>query len=95
MLAIEVNRVKLKVNKPIYLSLTILEFCKTVMYELYYDYINRKYQGKANLCYINTVSFIVNIKTENIYKDIESDVEKRFDTSKYEIKRLLPIGKKK
>ena len=38
-------------------------------------------------------SFIFHVKTDDIYKDIAKDVEKRFDTSNYEVDRLLPMGK--
>ena len=49
----------------------------------WYDYIKPEYDIKGNLCYMGTDSVIINIKTEDIYKDIANDVEKRFDTSKY------------
>ena len=51
------------------------------MYEFCYDYIKPKYQQNAKICYMDTDSFNINIKTENVYKDIADDVEKRFDTS--------------
>ena len=47
------------------------------------------------LCYMDTDSFIMNIKTEDFYKDIANDVKKRFDTSNYEVNRRLPTGKNK
>ena len=53
------------------------------MYEFWYDYIKPKYRGKTNLCYIDTDSFIVNIQTDDVYKGIANDVEKRFDISNY------------
>ena len=53
-----------------------------------------KYGGKAKLCYMDIDSFIVYIKTDDIYKDIAEDVETRFDISNYELDRLLPKGKK-
>ena len=77
-------------NKPIYLGLSILEISKTLMYEFWYDYIKPKYQYNAKLCYMDTDSFVIHIKTEDIYEDIADDVEKRFDTSNYEINRPLP-----
>ena len=43
---------------------------------------------------MDTDSFIRNIKTKDIYKDIANDIEKRHDTSNYETERSLPIGKK-
>ena len=63
------------------------------MYEFWYDYIKLKYGKKAKLCYMYTDSFIVYIKTDNIYKDIAEDVETRFDSSNYELGRPLPKGK--
>ena len=67
------------------------------MYEFWYDYIKPKYGDKARLCYMDTDSFVMNIKTEDFYKDIASDVERWFDTSNYNKKdnRPLPIGKNK
>ena len=64
------------------------------MYEFWYDYVNPKYGEKAKLCYMDTGSFSVNIKTINIYKDIAKDVETRHDTLNYELDRPLPKGKK-
>ena len=44
---------------------------------------------------MDTNSFIINIKTNEFYKDISNDVENRFDTSNYEVNRPLPTGKNK
>ena len=65
------------------------------MYEFWYDYIKPKYGDKARLCYMDTDSFVIYIKTEDFYKDIAGDVERWFDTSNYDEqdKRPLPIGK--
>ena len=71
-------------NKAVYLSMSILGISKTLMYKLWYDYIKpKKYQDYTKLCYIDTDSFIIYIKTEDFYKDIVNDVEKWFDTSNY------------
>ena len=53
------------------------------------------YDNNIKLCYIDTDSFIMNIKTNNFYKDIANDVENRFDTSNYEVNRPLPMGRNK
>ena len=82
-------------NKPVYLRLSILELSKILMYELSYDYVKPKYGEKAKLCYMDTDSFIVYIKTDDIYKNITEDVETRFDTSNYELDRPLPKGENK
>ena len=58
-------------------------------------YVKPKYGKKANLCYMDIDSFVVHVKTDDIYKDIVEDVEKRFDTSSFELDRPLPKGKNK
>ena len=74
----EMKKIKVKMNKPEYLGLSILEISKRLMYEFWY-------QQNAKLCYMDTDSFIIHIKTEEVYEDIADDVEKRFDTSYYEV----------
>ena len=91
----EMNKTKVKMNKPIYLGLSILDISKILMYEFWYDYMKPKYGNKVKLCYMNTDSFIRSIKTNDFYKDIANDVEKRFDASNYEANRPLPTGKNK
>ena len=92
---IEMNKTKVKMNKPIYLGLSILDISKILMYEFWYNYIKAKYNDKVKLCYMDMDSFIMSIKTNDFYKDIANDVEKRFDTSNYELNRPLPTGKNK
>ena len=76
LLAIEMKKVKVKMNKPVYLGLSILETSKILMYEFRYDYIKPKYQDNAELCHMATGSFVINIKTKNFYEYIGDDVEK-------------------
>ena len=95
LLAIEMKKTEILMNKPVHLGLSILELSKILMYEFWYDYVKPKYGEKAKLCYMDTDSFIVYIKTDDIYKDIAEDVETRFDTSNYELDRPLPKGKNK
>ena len=84
---IEMKEVKVKMNKPIYLGLSIL-----TMHEFWYDFIKSKYESNAKLCYMDTDSFIINVKMEEFYKDISENVIERFDTSNYIHNRPLPIG---
>ena len=86
-----------KMNKPIYLGMSILDINKTLMYEFWYDYIKRKYGDRATLCYLDTSSFVIYIITADVYKDITNDVERWFDTSNFDEndKTALPIGKNK
>ena len=88
---IEMKKTKVKMNKPIYLGLSILEISKILMYEFWYDYMKPKYGNDVKLCYMDTDSFIMNIKTNKFYEDITNDVQNRFDTSNYEVNRPLPM----
>ena len=81
LLAIEMKKTKVKMNKPVYLGMSLLDISKTLMYEFWYDYVKPKYQDNAKLCYMDTDSFIIHIKTEDFYGEIANDVEKWFDTS--------------
>ena len=74
----EMKKSKVKMNKPIYIGLSILEISKILMYQFWYDYMKPKYGNKVKLCYMDTDSFIMNIKTNDFYKDIANDVENRF-----------------
>ena len=78
------KKVKVKMKKLIYLGLLILEISKIIMYEFWYDYVKKKYGDMVKLCYMDTDSLIMNIKTKE-----------RFDTSNYDVDRPLPKGKNK
>ena len=69
LLIIEMNKTKSEMNKPIYLGLSILEISKILMYEFWYNYMRPKYNDNIKLCYMDTDSFVMNIKTEDFYKD--------------------------
>ena len=94
-MAVEMKKTRSKMTKPLYLSMSILDISKILMFEFWYDYINPKYGDKAKLCYIDTDSFIIHIITENSFEDISDDDDKWFDTSNYNENRPLPIDKNK
>ena len=94
-LAIEMKKISVKMNKPIYLGLAILSLSKILMYDYLYNEMKPKYKDRVRLCYMDTDSFIMYIKTEDFYKDIANDVEKKYDTSNYTVERPLPMGKNK
>ena len=68
-------------NKLVYLGLSIIQISKIVMCEFWYDYVKLKYREKTKVCHMDTDSFIVYIKTEEIYSVIAKDNEARFDIS--------------
>ena len=70
LLAIEMKKTQIMMNKPVYLGLSILDLSKTGMYEFQYDYLKPKYGENVKFYYMDTDSFIVHVKTDDIYKDI-------------------------
>ena len=97
LMAIEMKKTRVKMTKPLYLGMSILDISKTVMYGFWYDDIGPKYGDNAKLCYADTDSFVVHIKTEDFFEDISNDIDRWFDTSNSDEnnKRPLPIGKNK
>ena len=91
------KKTKVKMNKSIYLDMSILDISKMLMYESWFDYVKPKYKDKVKLCYMDTDSFVINIFTEEFFEDINNDVERWFDTSTYDKndKRPLPMGMNK
>ena len=97
LLAIEMKKTKVKMNKPVYLGMSILDISKMLMYKFWYDYFKPKYGDRAKLCYTDTDSFIIHIITEDFFEDIAGDVKIWFDTSNYDEndKRPPPVGMNK
>ena len=65
LMAIEMKKIRVKMNKPVYLGMSILDISKTRMYEFWYDCIKPKYKEKAKLGYTDTGTLINHIKTED------------------------------
>ena len=97
LLAMKMKKTEVKKNKPIYLGQVVLDLSKTLMFEFWYDYLKPMYGDKIRLCYTDTDSFILHIKTDDFYKNISGDVDKWFDTSNFNKNdnRSLEIGKNK
>ena len=58
-MAIEMKKIRVKMTKPLYLGMPILDISKILTYAFWYDYINPKYENKSKLCYTDTDSFII------------------------------------
>ena len=95
LLIMEMKKTEVKLNKPIYLGQAVLDISKTLMFEFWYDYLKPMYGDKIRLCYTDTDSFIMHIKTEDFYKDISADIDRWFDTSNFDKNdnKPLKIGK--
>ena len=91
LLAIEMKKTKVKMNKPVYLGMSLIDISKTLTYEFWCKYIKPKYKEKANLCYMDTDSFVINISTEDFFEDINNDIERWFDTSYFDRNDKRPV----
>ena len=83
LVSVHMKKTSLTMNKPVYLGMCILDLSKTLMYDFHYNYIKKKYGDKAKLLFTDTDSFLYEIQTEDVYKDISEDVKDKFDTSNY------------
>ena len=84
LLVMGMKKTKVKIKKPIYLGQAVLDLSKTLMFEFWYDYLKPMHGDKIRLCYTDTDSFIMHIKTDYLSKDISADVDKWFDTSNFD-----------
>ncbi|XP_037806202.1 uncharacterized protein LOC119600179 [Lucilia sericata] len=97
MVVIEMRRAKTVYNKPIYIGFSVLELSKWKMYNFHYDYMKPKYLDNINLNYMDTDSFIYDIRTNDLYDDIRNDITTHFDTSAYPKDNIynIPLVNKK
>ena len=86
------RKTQILMNKPVYLGLSILDRNKTAMHIFVYDYLKPKYDKNAKICCMDTGSFMVHVKSNDIYNNIVENVKTRFDTSNFELDRPLPKG---
>ena len=83
---IMMKKIRVKLDKPVFIGFAVLELSKLLMMEFLYDYFKPRYP-ESKVLYTDTDSFILNIPTEDFYKDLEEDVAKGkdswYDTSDY------------
>ena len=94
LIAVHMKKTEVYFNKPVYVGQAILDLSKTLMFDFYYNYIQKKYKDKAKLLFTDTDSLMYQIYTDDFYKDIITDVLSKFDTSDYppDHKSGIPTG---
>ncbi len=84
LVAVHMEKTTIKLYKPIYLGMSILDLSKTLMYKFHYDYVKPKWEDKATLLFTDTDSLCYEIRMDDAYKDISGDVDEWYDTSNYD-----------
>ena len=90
--AIHMKPLELVYNKPVYVGMCILDISKIKVFDFHYNYIKNKYGEKAKLCMTDTDSLLYEIETKDVYKEINPDINKWFDTSNYTDNTKLQSG---
>ena len=83
LIALHMLNTEIYFNKPVYVGQAILDLSKMLMFNFHYNYIKKKYHNKAELLFTDTDSLMYQIKTDDFYKDINPDVQDKFNTSDY------------
>ena len=90
LLAIEIRKMHIYMDKPIMVGQAILDKSKELMHHFYYNYMIPKYKQNVKLMYMDTDSFVLKIETDDFYEDIKNDLEEWFDTSDFDKNMELP-----
>ncbi|XP_070154034.1 uncharacterized protein [Polyergus mexicanus] len=96
LVAVELRKLEVKFNKPIYVGMCILDISKIRLYEFHYEYMLALYRDKCKIMYTDTDSLIYCVECEDIYENMKRDIDK-FDTSDYAIGNAygMPLANKK
>ena len=98
LIAVKMRKTKVWMNKPVYVGMSILDLSKTLMFSFQYEYVKKKWE-KVEVLYSDTDSLVLNIETDDFFKDISGDVKEWFDTNDFPkdhpaVLEGLPIVKK-
>ena len=80
--AVEVHKSRLVLNRPVYVGMSILDLSKTLMYDFYYGQLKNQYGDRCQLLYTDTDSLLLEIDTEDVYRDMVAHAG-LYDTSDY------------
>ena len=89
LIAIEMRKRRIYMDKPIIMGQAILDKSKDLMYHFYYDYLKPKYKENIKLMYMDTDNFLLEIETCALFDDIKDDIKEWFDISGYDKNMVL------
>lgn len=96
LIAVELRKLEVKLYKPIYVGMCILDISKTCLYEFHHEYMTPMYRDKCRVMYTDTDSLIYHIECADVYENMKCDIV-RFDTSDYAVDNAygIPLVNKK
>ena len=80
--AIQMHKSRLLLNRPVYVGMSVLDLSKHLMYDFYYNELKKQYGEHCQLLYTDTDSLLLEIQTEDVYKDMGANAD-LYDTSDY------------
>ncbi|XP_018399813.1 PREDICTED: uncharacterized protein LOC108777427, partial [Cyphomyrmex costatus] len=96
LVAIELRKLEVKFDKPIYVGMCILDISKTCLYEFHHEYMAPLFRENCKIMYTDTDSLIYHVECDDVYEIIKRDIN-RFDTSDYAVDNAygIPLVNKK
>ena len=80
--ALHMQKSNIKFNRPVYVGMSILDLSKHLMYDFYYNELKKQYGDRCEVLYTDTDSLLMEIQTEDVYKDMAEKID-MYDTSDY------------
>ena len=84
LVGVEKDFATVKLDKPIYMGMSILDYSKIHMYSFYYDVLKPKYNDDIKLVYTDTDSYVIKVETDDLYKDFK-EINNYIDFSDYNV----------
>ncbi|XP_076675420.1 uncharacterized protein LOC143372757 [Andrena cerasifolii] len=96
LIAVELRKLEVKFNKPIYVGMCILDISKICLYEFHHEYMSPLHGQKCKILYTDTDSLIYHIQCDDIYETMKHNID-RFNTSDYPTNNVydMPLVNKK
>ena len=82
LVSVEMKYPQIKINKPFYIGMTILELAKNHMYNFHYNVMKKHFGSRLQLLYTDTDSLLYEIESEDLYLELRS-LQEHFDFSNY------------
>ena len=80
--ALHTHKTRLKLNKPVYVGMCVLDLSKHLMYDWYYNTLKRKCGRNCTLLFTDTDSLLIDLQNPDVYADMES-MKTFYDFSDY------------